>query len=71
MPDLIPSDLDDTARLVLMEHPDASALEFGLRVRENAAGTVSATQAYVLWNRYVGSDPWTKPTHDIETGRRL
>jgi hypothetical protein len=69
---VITPDIEDTARLVLMEDPPPSGpVEFARRLRENASDSVDLHAISALWGRYRGYDGRTLPTHDIATGSRL
>lgn len=61
-------DLDDTARLILMEKPDCSMREFADMLRREAFA--SLTEIGQLWRRYRGFDGRIMPTHDVQTGAR-
>lgn len=62
-------DLDDTARLVLMDTPGISFSKFVMAVRKTNA--VDLMSAQTLFTKYRGWDGRRFPTHSIETGKRL
>lgn len=71
MTDLIATDADETARLILMGDYGIDERGFFLRLNAESAKPVSAAAAYVLLCRYRGMGPFTPPTHDLDTGRRF
>lgn len=63
-------DMDETARLILMDLPSRSMVAFAGRLREyHPEASVLDLQA--IWEKYMGMDGRRAPTHDLETGNRL
>jgi hypothetical protein len=62
-------EVDETVRLVLMEHPEFGFSDFMHAVREYAH--VSIIEGKYYYERYRGWDGRVPATHDLETGRRL
>lgn len=64
----IPQDLDDTARLVLMDQPNLTAVELRRALREHGV-CATVDQMIALGRRYLG---WRGEfaTHNVETGKR-
>lgn len=71
-PVAILDDLDDTARLILMDQPDISAPFLRQALRTEGFNT-SLEEFLPLWTKYRGTRGRSgrRPTHDIETGERL
>ena len=61
------SDVDETARLVLMEGARTRAA-FAAALREQHP-RINEESIGAFWHRYIGY--WGKPTHDINTGLPL
>jgi hypothetical protein len=71
---VITPDLEETARLILMEDDAPTGLvAFRRRLQENTSDPdqVGIYETKTLWTRYRGFDGRVAPTHDVETGRRL
>jgi hypothetical protein len=66
----IPQDIDDTARLLLMEQPDLDLIALH-RALQSEGCQVSPVIVSDLWTKYRGWDGRTLPTHSVETGRRI
>lgn len=62
--------LEDTARLVLM---DLSSRSGGAFVRETRDyhPEASLDDLQYIWEKYMGLDGRSQPTHDLQTGNRL
>ena len=67
---MIDADTDDTARLVLMDKPDATFSQFvdGMRATGVPYGLMELRDAFA---RYRGWDGRCRATHDVATGSRL
>lgn len=64
-------DVDESARLVLLEAPSAVTFgEFCSALRAVSPGWGIA-QEWALWVKYHGALPGWPRTHDVETGRSL
>lgn len=63
-------DIDETARLILMDEPDVRLYGLGVRLREELGRSVTVTELGVIWRRYRGFDSRTQPTHEVTTGER-
>jgi hypothetical protein len=63
-----PEDLDETARIILMDDPPPTSItQFRNRLRDEHP-TATLLEIAELWRMYRGWD--TRPaTHDIETGK--
>lgn len=68
---LIPADLDETARLVLLDTPGIDSITWRERVTAATDPEPTPAQLNALWSRYVGNGDWYPPTHDIATGQEL
>lgn len=66
----IPQDIDDTARLLLMERPDLDLIALHRALHAEGCPVTPAIVSD-LWTRYRGWDGRTLPTHSVETGRRI
>jgi hypothetical protein len=71
LPATVPADLDETARLVLLDTPDIDSITWRERVTAASDTEPTPAQLRVLWGRYVGNGDWYPPTHDIATGQEL
>lgn len=71
-PVTIPSDLDDTARLILMDQPDISAPMLRRALRTEGVDT-TLEEITAIWRRYRGRSGrgGHSATHDVETGERV
>jgi hypothetical protein len=67
---VIPTEIDETARLILMDRPAISLLNLARAVREYHPETDALTIGNI-WAKYRGFDGRTQPTHDVQTGERL
>lgn len=66
-------ELDDTARLILMEMVDVgdrSLIRFHHRLGVEGVDPLTVTLSGALWAKYMGYDGRSLPTHDLWTGRR-
>lgn len=61
-------EIDETARLILMESPHCSLMEFARALRENC-GPLGLVEIGAAWRRYRWFDGG--PTHDVVTGERI
>ncbi len=61
-------DIDETARLILMDEPGGSRDFLGAMRREIPG--VELVEILELWRKYRGLDS-QPPTHDIQTGRPI
>jgi hypothetical protein len=64
------ADIDDTARLILMDRPDASLITFHNLLLAEGCPVQGAAISADLWAKYRGFDG-QPPTHDAETGSTL
>lgn len=64
-------DLDETARLLLMEDPSLALGNLAARIQAVRGGLPTAAEMGEIWGRYRGWDGRSRPTHDVETGERL
>lgn len=65
---VIPQDMDDTARLILMDVARMTAGELRLALRANGVHA-TITQAVALVGKYLGQG-FEFATHDVVTGER-
>lgn len=63
-------DIEETARLVLMDLPVRSLGAF-LRELRDYHPNASVVTIQDLWDRYMGRAGYVLATHDLETGERL
>jgi len=73
---MITPDIDETARLILMDdNRPKGVVAFNRMLRENISKSdndrTSIEDVQRLWAKYMGMDGRTRPTHSIETGKRL
>lgn len=66
----VEQELNETARLILMEEPSITFRSFGLKLRTEMGG-VGLREMGEMWTRYRGWDGRTGPTHNVETGERI
>lgn len=64
-------DEDDVVRLVLMDMQVRSFVWFSGMVRELCGRHVTIIELQEAWEKYMGMDGRTLPTHSIETGGPL
>ena len=63
------AELDETARIILLDEPSGPK-EFFDALRAEVPD-VSIPDGMGLWSKYRGMDGRVWPTHDIATGRRI
>ena len=63
-------DVDETARLILLDDPRIGLAGFIRLLRRNITGEIDVHQVNAAWKRYRGSHD-KQPTHDIATGQEL
>jgi hypothetical protein len=69
-PAVVSDDLDDTARLILIDDPKIGLAGFIRLLRRNTTGDVDVHSVNAVWKRYRGSHN-QRPTHDVLTGQEL
>lgn len=63
-------DVDETARLILLDAPDIALAGFIRLLRRNTTDHIDVHQVNAAWKRYRGGHN-LQPTHDIATGQEL
>jgi hypothetical protein len=63
-------DHEDTARLILMDMPNPSFMDFVKQMREHYPN-FDLHLSKDLYTKYMGFDGRQHPTHNLETGERL
>lgn len=65
-------DVDETARLILMEKPNITLINFAQKLKELHPDLVDRVSVgAALWGKYRGFDGRSRPTHDFWTGERI
>jgi len=66
------TELNETARLIIMDNESISMGAFGATLRRNMSRTVTLREIGWMWGKYRGFfNGATPPTHDVETGKPI